>query len=104
MIRNPDILQDVKHYRQAHGQPHVVVGFAAESQDLLANAHSKLERKGLEMIVANDISASDAGFASENNRVVLLDREGGHEAIELSSKATISERIIQRIAQLIGRN
>jgi phosphopantothenoylcysteine decarboxylase/phosphopantothenate--cysteine ligase len=103
MIRNPDILQDVRDYRESRGRPHAVVGFAAESQDLLANARSKLERKGLEMIVANDISAADAGFASDNNRVVLLDRSGAQEMIDLTSKAKISERVIERIALMLSQ-
>ncbi|MER3480531.1 MAG: bifunctional phosphopantothenoylcysteine decarboxylase/phosphopantothenate--cysteine ligase CoaBC, partial [Meiothermus sp.] len=71
----PDILLAVAEGRRRVGRPAVVVGFAAESERLLENAQDKLERKGLSMIVANDISAPDAGFAVDTNRVLLLLRD-----------------------------
>jgi phosphopantothenoylcysteine decarboxylase / phosphopantothenate---cysteine ligase len=96
--RTADILLTVKVQRAETGWPRVVVGFAAESQDLLANAQSKLDRKGLDLIVANDISAQDAGFETDTNRVTLLDKNGTREQLDLASKARISEEIIRRIA------
>jgi len=79
----------------------VVVGFAAESQDLLANARAKLEAKRLDLIVANDITAADAGFAAETNRVVLLDREGGVEELPLMSKAAVAETVLDRVTRML---
>jgi phosphopantothenoylcysteine decarboxylase/phosphopantothenate--cysteine ligase len=78
-----------------------VVGFAAESQDLLENARAKLEAKRLDLIVANDITAADAGFAAETNRVVLLDREGGVEELPLMSKAAVAETVLDRVTRML---
>jgi phosphopantothenoylcysteine decarboxylase / phosphopantothenate---cysteine ligase len=100
LARNPDILLELQK-PTIHRAPRIIVGFAAESENLLNNARIKLERKGLDLIVANDISATDAGFASDDNRVVILDREGGREELELMSKAKVSEHIIERIALLL---
>lgn len=100
LVRNPDILLHVRQQRDAGHGPRVVVGFAAESDDLLANAQRKLEYKALDLLVANDIRAQDAGFGSDDNRVTILDRAGGQEAIDLRSKAQIAERVIARIAAL----
>lgn len=102
LVRNPDILAEVKTARMQSGWPRVVVGFAAESENLLANARDKLQRKGLDLLVANDISASDAGFAVDTNRVILLHRDGHQEPLELMSKSAVAEVIITRIAALLG--
>jgi phosphopantothenoylcysteine decarboxylase/phosphopantothenate--cysteine ligase len=99
--RNPDILMAVREHQKKGYVPRVIVGFAAESENLLNNARIKLERKGLDLIVANDITATDAGFASDYNRVVILDRESGREEIERETKARISERVIERIAAIL---
>ncbi|HKY56245.1 MAG TPA: bifunctional phosphopantothenoylcysteine decarboxylase/phosphopantothenate--cysteine ligase CoaBC [Anaerolineales bacterium] len=81
--------------------PRIVVGFAAESQDLLQNAANKLESKGLDLIAANDISATDAGFAVETNRVTLLFADGRRETLPLMSKAKTAELILERVAILL---
>jgi phosphopantothenoylcysteine decarboxylase/phosphopantothenate--cysteine ligase len=96
-----DILAEVRQARQAGGFPRVVVGFAAESENLLANARAKLERKGLDLLVANDITAPDAGFAVETNRVTILDAEGGQQPLELMSKAHVAEIVVERAAALL---
>ena len=80
----------------------VKVGFAAESEDLLANARGKLEEKGLDLIVANDVTAEGCGFGSDTNRVTLLDREG-EEDLPLMSKYDVSARVLDRVVGLIGR-
>jgi len=100
--KNPDILASVKERRRDIHRPRVVVGFAAESEDLIAHAREKLERKGLDLLVANDITARDAGFDVDTNRVVILDAHGGEQSLELASKSKISEAIIQRVGQLLG--
>ena len=99
--RTADILNEVKTQREQSGYPRMVVGFAAESENLLKNARDKLERKGLDLLVANDISASDAGFSVDTNRVVILDADGGQFPIDLTSKEAISEIIINRAAALL---
>ncbi len=100
--RTADILVEVKAQREQTGYPRMVIGFAAESENVLSNARNKLIRKGLDLLVANDITASDAGFSVDTNRVVILDTEGGMDELELASKSTISERIISRAALMLG--
>jgi phosphopantothenoylcysteine decarboxylase/phosphopantothenate--cysteine ligase len=99
--RTPDILEAVKVARADHGWPHVVVGFAAESRDLLENAQDKLRRKGMDLIAANDISATDAGFEVDTNRIVLLDADGGMTELGLISKAAAGEAVVRRAAMLL---
>ncbi len=101
LTRTDDILLAVKAQRQASGYPVIVVGFAAESENLLENASGKLQSKGLDLLVANDITAPDAGFAVDNNRVLVLDADGGLQRIELSSKASIGAGIVQRVSSLL---
>lgn len=72
----------------------VRIGFAAESQDLLVNAADKLERKQLDLIVANDISRTDSGFGTDDNAVVLLDRRGEARELPLLPKREVSDRIL----------
>ncbi len=98
--KTEDILIAVKNVREKTGFPRKVIGFAAESNDLLQNAQDKRVRKGVDLLVANDISESDAGFDVETNRVVLLTPEG-NEPLELMSKAQVSENIIQRLIQML---
>lgn len=103
LVPTADILAEVKQARQRGGFPRVVVGFAAESENLLENARAKLERKGLDLLVANDITAPDAGFAVETNRVTILDAEGGQQPLALMSKARVAEIVIERAAAWLGR-
>ena len=100
---NPDILAAVAKQRQRSNWPRVVVGFAAETQDLLQNAQSKLTRKALDLIVANDVSAADAGFAVDTNRVTLLDADGTQETLPLQSKTAVAERVIAAVIQRLNR-
>jgi phosphopantothenoylcysteine decarboxylase/phosphopantothenate--cysteine ligase len=98
--RTPDILVEVARLREAGRGPKVVVGFAAETEDLLANAREKLERKGLDLIAANDVSAADAGFAVDTNRVTLLSADGGAEPLPLMTKDEVAHEIWDRIRRL----
>jgi phosphopantothenoylcysteine decarboxylase/phosphopantothenate--cysteine ligase len=95
---NPDILLEVSKMKD---KPRVVVGFAAESRDLLQNARGKLDAKKLDLIVANDIAASDAGFEVDTNRVVLIFKDGKTEELPLMSKAEVARLVIERIATLL---
>lgn len=99
MAPNPDILLSVSKQPQ---HPQLVIGFAAESQDLIANAQGKLARKQLDLIVANDITASDAGFAADTNRVVFITAENVEE-MPLLSKEAVADRIIAWAAAHLRR-
>jgi len=79
----------------------VKVAFAAETQDLLANAQEKLASKGARFVVANDVSAVDAGFAVDTNRVTILDDRGGREALPLMTKYEVAWRVLDRLAPLL---
>lgn len=79
----------------------VKVGFAAETHDLLAHAREKIEKKGLDLIVANDVSAADAGFATDTNRVTLITREGRIDEYPLMAKYDVASQIAVRVAALI---
>ncbi len=96
LTKTPDILATVREL------PGVKVGFAAETENLLGNAKEKLSRKGLDLIVANDVSATDAGFNVDNNRVVILDRDGGQEDLPLMSKREVADRILDRVRGIVG--
>jgi phosphopantothenoylcysteine decarboxylase/phosphopantothenate--cysteine ligase len=97
-----DILIAVAAERSKHGYPQVTVGFAAESQDLLNNARQKLEDKSLDLIIANDISAEDAGIAVDDNRVTILDAGGGQEDLPLMNKFDVAQHVLERVLGLLG--
>jgi len=99
--RTADILMAVKQRRADTGYPMIVVGFAAESENLVENATDKLQRKGLDLLIANDITAEDAGFQVDTNRVLVLDMDGGLHKIDRRSKADIGAYIIERIGGLL---
>jgi phosphopantothenoylcysteine decarboxylase/phosphopantothenate--cysteine ligase len=96
-----DILEAVAETASKKKRPRLVAGFAAESRDLLENASDKLRSKKLDLIAANDISAKDAGFGTETNRVTLLFANGKQESLPLMSKAEVAEAMIERIAALL---
>jgi phosphopantothenoylcysteine decarboxylase/phosphopantothenate--cysteine ligase len=98
LVRNPDILAEIARER---GEC-IVVGFAAESQDLIAAARRKLARKGCDLLVANDVSRSDAGFESDRNAVALLTPDGDVEELPLLDKREVAARIWDRIEKLCG--
>ena len=87
LVRNPDILASVKGCRK--------VGFAAETHDVLKEAARKCAAKGLEMIVANDVTEKGCGFGTDTNRVTFLRRDGSVEALALMSKRAVAERIVR---------
>jgi len=97
-----DILTAVAAQRRETGRPRVVVGFAAETGDLLDNARAKVQAKSLDLIVANDVSAPDSGFGVDTNRVILLDASGEAEPLPLMSKMAVAERVLDRVSKLLG--
>lgn len=102
LVRNPDILAHVADQRSLSGRPRVTVGFAAETENLYANAQAKLAAKGLDLIVANDVTASDAGFGVDTNRVTLLSPNSPPEPLPLMSKAAAAAAIMQRVAAFLN--
>jgi phosphopantothenoylcysteine decarboxylase/phosphopantothenate--cysteine ligase len=92
-----DILASVARQREAVGKPEVVVGFAAETENLMANAQAKVRAKALDLIVANDITALEAGFAVDTNRVTLNGAPGEAEALPLLSKTEVAARVIEQV-------
>jgi phosphopantothenoylcysteine decarboxylase/phosphopantothenate--cysteine ligase len=97
--RTNDILASVAE-RRGDGWPRLVVGFAAETTDLLDNAALKLARKKLDLMVANDVSATDAGFEVSNNRVVVLAPGVEPQPLPLMTKFEVAERIWERVQSL----
>jgi len=98
LTHNPDILESLGALRTRQ----VMVGFAAETDDIQAHAQQKLERKKLDMIVANDVSAPDSGFAVDTNQVTLLHRSGVVEALPLLSKDEVADAVLDRVATLLA--
>jgi len=96
----PDILRAVAKARSETGFPPLTVGFAAESQRLVENAHAKLVSKKLDLLVANDISTPEAGFGVDTNRVTLVYPDGRTEALPLMSKTEVAEAVLQRVVGL----
>lgn len=97
----PDILGEVAELKDRGEFSGLVVGFAAESHDLIKNASDKLDAKRLDLIAANDITAKDAGFAVDTNRVTLIDAEGGHEDLPLMTKAEVAHQVLNRIVDML---
>lgn len=97
LVRTPDILAEVGRRRHSLGRPYVVVGFAAETRDLLAYAQEKLRAKNLDLVIANDVSAPDAGFEVDTNRVTLLRRGSEPELWPLLSKEEVAERVMAQV-------
>jgi phosphopantothenoylcysteine decarboxylase/phosphopantothenate--cysteine ligase len=98
LVRTPDILKALGEDKGSR----FLVGFAAETDDLLDNARKKLGEKRLDLIVANDVTRSDAGFDSETNAAVLMDAGGGETEVPLVSKRELAERIWDRVKELRG--
>jgi len=97
-----DILALVAGRRKKTKKPTVVVGFAAESQDLIENARGKLEQKGLDLIVANDITAVDAGFGVDTNRVTVIAEDSEPLELPVMSKYKVAEYILGNVVELLA--
>jgi phosphopantothenoylcysteine decarboxylase / phosphopantothenate---cysteine ligase len=98
LVKTPDILADVSANRR-EGQ--IVVGFAAETSDAVAYARSKMEKKGLDIVVANDITRNGAGFDHETNIATIIVREGDRETdLPLMPKRELADKILDEILKL----
>lgn len=98
--KTPDILMELGEKRK--GMPRIVVGFAAETHDLMENAEQKLRKKNLDMIVVNDVSRSDAGFEVDTNQVKILYKGGGMEDLPLMGKEDVAHHILDRVRDILG--
>jgi phosphopantothenoylcysteine decarboxylase/phosphopantothenate--cysteine ligase len=99
--KTPDILGDLGHRRLASGRGPLLVGFAAETENVVTKAADKRERKHADLIVANDVSRSDAGFDVDNNAVTIVSAEGA-ETLPLQSKARVAAEILDRVEKLLS--
>jgi phosphopantothenoylcysteine decarboxylase/phosphopantothenate--cysteine ligase len=96
LVKTPDILSEVKGN-------FIKVGFAAESENIIANAKKKLMDKKLDLIVANDITKADSGFDADTNQVVLIDKKGKAEELPLMPKREVAEKILDRVKGLLKK-
>ncbi|WP_449244509.1 bifunctional phosphopantothenoylcysteine decarboxylase/phosphopantothenate--cysteine ligase CoaBC [Desulfobacca acetoxidans] len=97
LTHNPDILQSLSSLKTRQ----VMVGFAAETEDIYTHARQKLERKHLDLIVANDVKALNSGFAVDTNQVTIIHRSGQVEPLPLLSKAGVADRVLDRLVALL---
>lgn len=100
LVKNPDILEEIGSLKEER----TIIGFAAETADLLLNAGKKLAGKNADMIVANDVSEPGAGFNVDTNLVKLLFRDGRIEELPLLGKGELADIILDRIAELRGKS
>jgi phosphopantothenoylcysteine decarboxylase/phosphopantothenate--cysteine ligase len=98
LVRNPDILAELGQ----HKGKRVLVGFAAETDDLLANAQKKVQMKHLDMLVANDVSQAAIGFQSDENKVLILHDDGRIEDLPLMSKRQLAHAILARVGERLS--
>ncbi|HZV96450.1 MAG TPA: bifunctional phosphopantothenoylcysteine decarboxylase/phosphopantothenate--cysteine ligase CoaBC [Candidatus Nitrosocosmicus sp.] len=96
LVPNPDILRELA----ARKGRTFLVGFAAETNDLRRNAQTKLAAKGIDLLVANDVSRKGIGFEADDNQVVLLDRWGGEIELPMMSKIAVADAILDRVLAL----
>ncbi len=94
LVENPDILQEI--CRNKLPQP-LIIGFCAESENLIENAKSKIQKKGCDYLIANDISRKDIGFNTDENEVYIIDKNLNINHIEKDTKLNIAKRILEEI-------
>jgi phosphopantothenoylcysteine decarboxylase/phosphopantothenate--cysteine ligase len=99
--KTPDILGDLGKRRRAGGKGPLLVGFAAETGQVVARASAKREKKQIDLIVANDVSREDAGFDVDTNAVTIIG-DGGAETLPLQSKSRVAAEILDRVERLIA--
>lgn len=97
LVKNPDILKTICNIKKEKHLGVQIIGFCAESENLLTNAKEKISQKGCDYLIANDISRKDIGFGSDENEVHILNANGGIEKIEKASKENIAIEILKRI-------
>lgn len=93
LVKNPDILKEISSRKTRQ----IVVGFCAESENLIENAKEKIHKKGCDYLIANDISRKDIGFSSDYNEVTILNKNGNMKKLEKADKLTIARKIFEEI-------
>ena len=96
LVKNPDILAQIAKEKL---DKQIVVGFCAESQNLIDNAKEKIKAKNCDFIVANDISSKNIGFNSNNNEVFIVDKKLNVQKIELNTKDKIAYEILKYVSK-----
>ena len=96
LVRTPDIITEVEG-------KFVRVGFAAESENVVANARQKLQKKNLDLIVANDITSADSGFGVDTNKVTIIDKKGKADNLPLLTKREVADKILDKVAGLLEK-
>lgn len=97
LVRNPDILRELGKTKKHR----FLVGFSAETENVVDNAGRKLKTKNLDLVVANDLTAPGSGFASENNKVFVIGRRGTGEEWPTLPKTEVARRLIRKIKEMI---
>ena len=100
LVRNPDILKEISTIKQAN---QIVVGFAAETNDLIANAEKKIKSKNLDLIVANDVSQAGIGFNADDNQVTFLFADGRQIKTTIESKSKVASQLIDIISNKLQK-
>jgi phosphopantothenoylcysteine decarboxylase/phosphopantothenate--cysteine ligase len=96
---NPDIIAEIGQNKKNI----ILVGFAMETKDLLANAREKLKKKNMDLIVANSLREEGAGFQTDTNKITILDREGGVQSLPVMTKIEAAEKILERVEALLKK-
>lgn len=96
LVKTPDILAEVQG-------DFIRVGFAAESEDVVANARKKLDKKKLDLIIANDITAAGSGFGADTNKVTIIDKNGKVENLPLLTKREVADKILDKVAEILEK-
>jgi phosphopantothenoylcysteine decarboxylase / phosphopantothenate---cysteine ligase len=99
LTRNPDIIAEVGKNKKNI----ILVGFAMETEDLLANAQEKLKKKNMDLIIANSLREEGAGFQTDTNKITIIDREGEVQSLPLMTKIEAAEKILEKIAGLLKK-
>jgi phosphopantothenoylcysteine decarboxylase/phosphopantothenate--cysteine ligase len=97
--KNPDILRELGKLKKEQ----VIIGFAAETEELLKHAQQKLQAKKLDMIVANDVSLPNSGFNADDNQVTFLQANGDTEQLPLLNKKEVARRIVEKLIKLLHK-
>jgi phosphopantothenoylcysteine decarboxylase/phosphopantothenate--cysteine ligase len=94
LVKTPDIIAEVEG-------KFLKIGFAAETENLIANAKKKLVNKKLDLIVANDVTLKDSGFGADTNKVVIIDKNGKQEDLPLMSKREVADKILDKVGKML---
>ena len=99
LVRNPDIVGEIGRNKKNI----IIVGFAMETKDLLANAREKLKKKNMDLIVANSIREEGAGFQADTNKITILDMQGNTQSLPIMTKIEAAEKILERVVVLLKK-